>query len=198
MARKRRISRRKIRIRAFLRRFAEHEVDTIDRFRAHVRDAAAAQRRSIERRADGLPAEVQEFLADELNELDVILDLADQLAIVALYRVVEINTGRILAHKFGTAVRRNASNIRTLRTFLMRQQGINIARIPHYRAMNELRLLNNAIKHAGRVTAELSNEYPRWRQGQELAQLGAAYERLKGRVPSYIFRFAERVQLRYH
>jgi len=43
----------------------------------------------------------------------------------------------------------------------MQQQGINIESIPHYRAVNELRLLNNAIKHAGRATPELANEYPR-------------------------------------
>jgi hypothetical protein len=77
------------------------------------------------------------------------------------------------------------------------QQGVDIERIPHYRAANELRLLNNAIKHAGHVTAELANEYPRWRQRQQLADLGAAYERLKGCVPSYIFRFAECLKLRF-
>src|SRR5258708_38385780 len=89
---------------------------------------AGCKGRSIERRADDLPAEVQEFLADDLHELDAISDLADQLAIVALYRAVEINTGRIMAHKFGPAALRNASSIRALRTFLMQQQGINIER----------------------------------------------------------------------
>jgi hypothetical protein len=139
---------------------------------------------------------VQEFLADDLHELDAISDLADQLAMVALYRVVEINTGRILAHKFGAGARRNAPYFGRLRTFLM-QQGVDIERIPHYRAANELRLLNSAIKHAGHVTAELANEYPRWRQGQQLADLGAACERLKVRVPSYIFRFAECLKLQF-
>jgi hypothetical protein len=193
MARKRWISKTK-RVRALFRRLAEHEVNTIDHFRAHVRDAAAAQRRSIQRRADKLPTEVQEFLADDLNELDAILGLADQLAIVALHRVVEMNTGRILAHKFGTATR-TASYSGRLRKFLA-QHGINIELIPHYRAINELRLLNNAIKHAGYVTAELAHEYPRWKQDGELIGLDAAYIRLKGHVPSYIFRFAERLKLR--
>ena len=197
MARKSRIPRRKIQIRGFLRQFAENEVDTIDRFRAHVLDAATEQRHSIQQNADELPAEVQEFLADDLYELDAISDLADQLAIVALYRVVESNTSRILAHKFGTAASRKASYIRALRDFL-KQQGINVELIPHYRATNELRLLNNAIKHAGQVTDELAKEYPRWRQGEKLAGLGATYERLKGHVPSYIFRFAERVKLRFN
>jgi hypothetical protein len=83
MARNRRISTSKIRIRAFLRRLAQMEVEALDRFRAHVRNAAAVQRHSIERQAAGLPAEVQEFLADDLHELDAISDLADQLAILS-------------------------------------------------------------------------------------------------------------------
>jgi hypothetical protein len=179
-----------------LRQFAENEVETIDHFRTHVHAAAAAQRHSIRQHANDLPDEVQEFLADDLYELDAISDLADQLAIVALHRVVENNTGRILAHKFGAAAGRNASYIGRLHAFLTRH-GIDIGFVPHYRAVNELRLLNNAIKHAGHVTAELANEYPRWKQGRELAGLGTAYERLRGRVPSYIFHFAERVKLRF-
>jgi hypothetical protein len=79
----------------------------------------------------------------------------------------------------------------------MQQQRIDIKRIPHYRAVNELRLLNNAIKHAGRVTAELAKEYPRWKQGRNLTGVGAAYERLRRPVPSYIFRLAERLKLRF-
>jgi hypothetical protein len=184
MARKGRIS--KIRVLTYLRWFAESEVEAIDRFRAHVHDAAAAERRSIERRANNLPSEIQEFLADDLHELDAISDLADQLSIVALYSVVEINTGQVLAQRFGPAARKNASYIKRLHKFLMQQQRIDIKRIPHYRAVNELRLLNNAVKHAGRVTAELAREYPRWKQGRKLTGVGAAYERLRRPVPSYI------------
>jgi hypothetical protein len=196
MVRKRRVFKSKTAIRSFMRRLAQIEIDTLDRFRDHVRDAAASRRRSINKRADDLPPEVQELLADDLQELDVISDLADQLAIVGLYRVVEISTGRIVAHKFGVVARRKASSIGALHAFLT-QHGINIGTIPHYRAINELRLLNNAIKHAGHVTAELANEYPRWKEGQDLTGLGIAYNRLKGRVPSYIFRFAERLKMRY-
>jgi hypothetical protein len=153
--------------------------DGIDRFREHVRNAAAAERRSIDRSAENLPTEVQEFLADELSELDSISRLADQLAIVALYRVVEITTGRMLAHKFGgPQFARKASNIDALRTLLRNQLGMNIESVPHYRAINELRLLNNSIKRAGRVTKSLADQYGRWKEGEELAGLDDAYERL--------------------
>ena len=196
MARKRKFSYSKTRAqRALFRQLAAAEVETIDRFLAHVRDAAAAQRHSIERRADKLPAEVREFLADDLSELDVISDLADELAIVAVYRVVEINRARMLLGKFPAAPSRTASYIDRLRKFL-KGQGVDLDRIPYHRAVEELRLLNNAIKHdAGYVSAELASKYPRWKQGAKLAGLGGTYERLKGRVPNYILRFAQRIKL---
>ena len=66
--------------------------------------------RALERCAESLPPEAQEFLADEVSELDIISCLADELSIVALYRIVEINTGHMLAHEFREA--RGKSGIR--------------------------------------------------------------------------------------
>jgi hypothetical protein len=63
MAPKGRVS--KLRVRAYLRQFATSEVEAIDRFRGHVRSGVVAERRLIERRANGLPSEIQEFLADD-------------------------------------------------------------------------------------------------------------------------------------
>jgi len=114
---------------------------------------------------------------------------------VALHRVVELNTGRIVAHKFGATAKRTASYVAKLDA-LLKAQGINLRHIPHYRAVNELRLLNNAIKHDGPVSTELASEYPRWKKDAPLADLEAAYNRLKAHVPPYIFRFAERLKLR--
>jgi hypothetical protein len=172
-------------------------VDDIDRFLEHVRSAAAARRLSIERRAKNLPIEMQEFLADELSTLDSISRLAGQLAIVALYRVVEISTGRMLGHAFGPQFARKASRLDTLSALLKDKLGIDIESVPHYRAVNELRLLNNSIKHAGHVTKSLADQFGRWKEGDELTALDDAYERLRGKVPAYIFRLAERLKLRF-
>jgi hypothetical protein len=76
----------------------------------------------------------------------MISNLADQLAIVVLYRVVETIRRRIFDHKFGVN-----SKIEELRPKLL-EQGIDINPIPHHRAVDELRLLNNAVKHEGRVS----------------------------------------------
>jgi hypothetical protein len=72
-------------------------VDDIDRFREHVHEGRAQRQRALQRRAESLPPEVQELLANEMSELDIISCLAEELAIIALYRVVELNTGNMLA-----------------------------------------------------------------------------------------------------
>jgi hypothetical protein len=195
MARKHKIPKRRIRIRLFFRRFAENEIDEIDQFRAHVGDAAASRRRWIEEQAEGLPERAQEFLADDLYELETISDLADQLAIVALYRVVELYTGKIVIAAFGEEGRSKAWNVRMLSRFLS-DKGIDLADIPHFRAVDELRLLNNSVKHAGHVNAQLANAYPRWRKGQKLKDLGKVYERLRTHIAPYIFRLAERTKVK--
>jgi hypothetical protein len=68
---------------------------------------------------------------------------------------------------------------------------IDLERIPHYRAVNELRLLNNTIKHGD--DTKLVKCYPHWKKGQRKrkrlkrwAGLDAAYKRLKKHVPAYI------------
>lgn len=196
MTGKSKIPRRATHVRAVLRRLAEYEVEAIDRFRAHVHEAAVAQQQSITRRAGDLPEELQEYLADELHELEGITDLADELAIVALYRVVELRTASILTHKFGPEVKKAASRIDGVRT-LLRKEGIDLDGTQHYRAINELRLLNNAVKHASRVSDELARQYPRWKKGNKLSELERSYDRLKKHVPAYLFRLSERVKLRF-
>ena len=177
----------KTRIRHHFRRLAEYDVDEINRFREHVHEGSAERQQALERRAELLPPEAQEFLADEVSELDIISCLADELSIVALYRSVEINTGRMLAHEFGKRAARAASDVRQLEKFLRNRKGIELTRVPHYRAIDQLRQLNNAIKH--------SDEH--WREGKNRRTLYNAYASLSPKVPAYIFWLAERMKLRY-
>jgi hypothetical protein len=187
----------KTRIRHHMHRLAKYAVEDIDRLRRLVQNERAGRQRELQKRIGSLPLEVQEFLADEVQELDNISQLADQLFIVALYGVVEINTARMLAHEFGKPAARNASKINKLHSFLKDKKGLELTSVPHYRAIDELRLLNNAIKHAGQVTRELAKKYPRWHEGKQLDGLDKAYNRLRPSVSAYIFRLAERMKLRY-
>jgi len=179
---------------------AEQDIETIDGFRAHVEQGAVARRSAIERLASGLSDdEAQDYLADNfadnLAELDVISALGDEFAIIGLYRVVEIFRGRILRARYGATIP-NPTYIQRVRDFLLKHHGIDIDGIPHHRAIDELRLLNNAIKHdQAVVSAELAYAFPRWKEGKCLTGLDATYKRLKDHVASYIFAFATRVKL---
>jgi hypothetical protein len=184
------------RIRSYFRRLADGECDDIDRFRKHVRAGSTKRKRALEKRAQSLPPEIQELLAEDLWELDRISCLADQLSIVGLYRIAEIDTARMLGHGFGKAAMRNASSVDNLKKFL-KQKNVALASVPHFRAIDELRLLNNAVKHDGRVTKQLSQKYRGWREGEKLEGLDKAYDRLRPKVPVYIFRLAQRLKLRY-
>lgn len=197
LARKAKIRTSKTRVRHHIRRIAESAVEDIGRFRKHVDHGRVARQSSIEKRAEQLSPEAQEFLADELYELDMVSRLADQLSIVALYRVVELTIGRMLAHEFGKAAEAKASDIGKVRDLLKQHKGIDLASVPHYRAIDELRLLNNAIKHAGRVTKQLATSYGRWKENDDLTGLAEAYDRLHKKVAPYLFRLSERMKLRY-
>ncbi|MGN8545426.1 hypothetical protein ACQPTN_10995 [Bradyrhizobium sp. 13971] len=184
------------RIRGYFQRMAKYESDDIDRFRDLVDQERTRQRKQVQRRAAALSASMQEFLADQAHELDTVSRLADELSIVALYRIVEINTSRMVAHEFGLAAKRDAAYLPRLKNLLFTRKGLVLDTVPHYRAINELRLLNNAIKHAGVVTDELANGYSRWHKGDELKGLDKAYMRLRPKVPIYILRLAQRMKLK--
>jgi hypothetical protein len=177
----------KTRIRHHFRHLAQYGVDEIELFREHLHEGRAARQRALKIRAESLPPEAQELLAEEVSELDIISTLANQLSIVALYRVVEINTGHMLAHEFGKAAAKKASDVNKLETLLKNKKGIELAHVPHYRAIKELRELNNEIKHADQ----------NWNETKNLYTLHKAYARLRVKVPAYIFRLAERMKLRY-
>ena len=64
--------------------------------------------------------------------------------------------------------------------------------LDHADAADELRLLNNAIKHDGKVTKDLA-KYVGWNTGSRVHPLGAAYERLAPAIPLFISDLAHAV-----
>ncbi|MDZ7736904.1 MAG: hypothetical protein U5P41_13010 [Gammaproteobacteria bacterium] len=81
-----------------------------------------------------------------ITELATISELADEF-IIAAYRAIETLTGQMLVHEFGPAAQSWAWNFDRLKRELQNRKGVDLEKVPHYRAMNELRLLNNSIKH---------------------------------------------------
>ena len=53
-------------------------------------------------------------------------------------------------------------------------------------SINELRLINNCIKHEGIVSSALANKYTYWKKGSDLGDLSSVYDRLKYKVKDYV------------
>lgn len=178
MARKRKFKSSKTRIRSFMRRLAEYGVDDIDKFRELVSEASLKRKHSF----DKLIAD-NDFFAGAASELDTISRLTDELSIVALYRVVEVVTAQMIIHDLGSAVRANRMyQIAEVKRALKTHKNLELETIPYYGAMDKLRRLNNDIKHT---------------DGRGLSGLDKKYDRFRREVPTYIFRLAEKMKLRY-
>ena len=77
--------------------------------------------------------------------------------------------------------------------------------IEKYNAVNEIRLINNAIKHEGKITEILIKKYPHWKKLHGIVnnneilnlifdELDEAYIRLRPDAEEYLYSFLEKVK----
>jgi len=131
----------------------------IDSYRAHLEDQA--------------------YFAGEVRKL------SHELCIVALYRQIELHSKRVAKRNFPCLDNRQLFNIASLKRALP----FDLETLPQFAAFDELRLLNNAIKHTGRVSDELAKSFPNWKLGEELKYLDTRYEHLEPLVKEYVKAF---------
>jgi len=144
---------------------------------------------------DGLDTEwLAALLDDDHAFLDEAHKLIYELAIALLYKKIEITTRRALAAVFPGIAAEPALKLEKLNKYL-RKQGIEIALLPNYDAMNEVRHLYNDIKQGG-IAGKKLVDYPGWEKGEALQNLDAAYKRLAPLCASYIKELIE--MLMYH
>lgn len=121
------------------------------------------------------------MLDDENFFLDEVKKLSYELAIIALYKKLEITTKRVVKAAYSDISEKKLSklsNIENLEKYL-EDKGINIKSFKCYNAINEVRLLNNTIKHSGIVGGQLA-AYSGWNEGDSLENydIKTAYLRL--------------------
>lgn len=110
--------------------------------------------------------DIQENLIDQAEALKDVVNLTYELTIIALYKKVEITTKKAIKILYPNIEQKNLYRIDFLKQQL-KNHGIDIVTFTNYKAMNELRLLNNCIKHSGLVNNELA-EYNGWIEGKSL------------------------------
>lgn len=126
---------------------------------------------------------------EDLSDIKFVEDLMGEIKIMALFKILDVsalNAAKDI-HKelnlFKVEVD-DKGNVKHKHRYafheVMHELGINYQVIDGYDSYNEMRLINNAIKHFGFVHDKLAKEYPiHWSYGQELSGLSDHYDRLK-------------------
>jgi hypothetical protein len=181
-----------------LARITRYELDNIDRFV----DLARKAHKSEEERLDRLAAQTRwnaandDWLVDDFAQLVDFASLSAEFAIIGLWRCVELYRKTAIRLASGEAGAATAFRSTAVRRDLSRI-GITETRLRSARSVDELRCLNNAIKHGRRVDGELA-DFPRWRdkRGRELGNLEGHYGRLRSAAERYVNDLADRLSRR--
>src|ERR1035437_3483362 len=99
---------------------------------------------------------------------------------LGLYRFIEIERLRVLRQAFPQSrVSKACSYSRLVEQFPWLQQLFGSSQV------NDIRLINNCIKHSGRVSRELAKFNAFWKESEDLSGLRQTYERLAPYVGAY-------------
>lgn len=123
----------------------------------------------------------------ELTEsIEAVEKLHSDLVIIALWRCVELCRKRVIEHTLGSILAKSAY---INKSFIKSLEKISIIEsdLVAYQSINELRCLNNSIKHNGTVGKELAY-FPRWQahEGEELPILTHLYKDFRSDVELYV------------
>lgn len=177
----------------------DHE--EIDEFLHHLNKSINRRIKELEAEFDLLSKQSEdttnngylEHLEDLLASVNATKSLGDELSIIALYKKVESHSIRLVKKKGQSFDAKKLSHFNCFCQALP----FKIEDVDGYLGFNELRLLNNAIKHnEGKVSTELAKNFPQWngKEGQELSdELGTTFQRLLPEVKRYVSDLAERL-----
>jgi hypothetical protein len=125
----------------------------------------------------------QTHLESNAEFLGEINELTDELCIIALHKKLEIKLNRILLKFYPLLDPKQMHRIDYLKKQLT---SLKIDSLVGYSSADELRLINNAIKHSGIVSKSLAKEYSSWTCGLPLSNLDVAFTRLAPGVETYV------------
>jgi hypothetical protein len=171
------------------------ETETLDEFHGHLEASLRWRQKSLDEEYFSLtveqfedPRDIEGYrahLEDKMAFSGDVQHLADELSVVALYKQVELHTKRVAKRNFPNINEKELFKIETLKKALP----FDLEALPDFQAFDELRLINNAIKHEGKVSEELARKFKSWNEGNKLENLGAVYTRLLPSVKSYVKSF---------
>ncbi len=176
----------------------KYALDQIDTFFEQSKGSLKFEKKALEQRAarsgGGYP---DDRWIDDFAQLEEFAWLSSEFAIIGLWRCVELYRKDAIKHALGSDAVQGLFNHKEFQKKL-RSQGIEESQICCAEHVDELRCLNNAIKHERRVSDELA-KFPRWKdkEGKELGDLKRHYARLRPRAKQYLEDLAKRLKAKF-
>jgi len=184
---------------------AKFDVGILKEFRDHLEKHFVQQKQDLEKKALEIQKrfpqnskeygyDIDDYLDDTNHLFKEIVKIGDMLLMIGLYRIVELKTKNALKWRYegGEAKLLQRFDWKKVKQRL-EKDGIKIDDISYYSEIDELRLINNAIKHMGKVTQELSAEYPEWNAGDEFNNLSTKFYRYCEIIPKYVHKLVIKV-----
>ncbi len=178
-------------------RLAKYGMDNIDEFLNLAKKARRLQQQGLERIAANSGGNTpDDWLVDDFAQLDDFGSLCAEFAIVGLWRCVELYGTKAIRVASGNEAASKVFNHKAFQKELL-NLGIVESRIRCARSVDELRCLNNSIKHEQRVGSELAG-FRLWqsKKGRELGNLEHQYRRLRPVAERYLVDLADRLDRR--
>lgn len=123
---------------------------------------------------------------DELFIADLTTELAGEMMVVALFKTSEISIKNMATFSGLFTEKQVASFYRFSELGNnLKKKVCDIKSLKNYKSFNELRCINNSVKHSDKVSKDLAS-FPGWVEGQKLTDLHAHYRRLKDDVIEFV------------
>ena len=175
---------------------AQREMDTIEDFFDRAKKAWRAGQQALEqiaaRSGENVPDD--DRWVDDVAQLKEFAWLYAEFAIIGLWRCIELYRKSAMRFALSRGAARRAYEHEKFKKDLLRLK-IKETKIRCAQSVNELRCLNNAIKHERRVKGKLA-DFPRWKnkKGDELGDLESHYLRLRPFAERYLEDLTERLK----
>lgn len=174
---------------------AQIEIDLIDQYwnvlKTGYLDKAENKKERLTENYAQDDEELKQVIYEELHQLDEVFSYGELLLILGLYRVVELTSKNIFKRYTSISNDRKLTNIGNQKRIFKKKTSKSLKKIPTYEYIDELRQLNNCIKHSGKVDQNLSNNFPRWTEGDKIKNVQETYQRLKPKVPEYLYNISK-------
>lgn len=134
------------------------------------------------------------YIQEKINNYTY-LDTLFEMKIINLFRSVELNIKSLIRYAYPNVEVKSFYRWDMMQSFF-KSKNIDLTSIVHYDECNELRNLNNCIKHSRKITKRVQEiqEFKGTTQSIEFEQLEKFYKRIISKIPLFVQALKEEIK----